>query len=117
MPDTQISILESIDMIREQNKRIQDDINFKAICITLPKIEQFKIKLAQFHKPYISTVDIEKIGIEIFYTRSTRTARMMAGRGELKRISDEEALKLGLVEPGNASIAWYERPRNNQDIA
>lgn len=100
------------DTIKEQNKHIQDDINFKAICVTLPKIEQFKIRLAQFPKPYISTVDIEKIGIEMYYTRATRTARMMAERGELKRISDEEALKMGLVEEGNAQIAWYERPKN-----
>jgi len=118
--EQQIGILEAIrnqDTIKEQNERVQNDKTLQEVCITLPKIDQFKIRLAQFPKPYISTVDIEKIGIDMYYTRATRTARMLSEKGYLKRISDQEALQMGLVEPGNAAIAWYHRPKNIQDIS
>jgi hypothetical protein len=65
-------------------------------------------------KGFFSTVDADKAGLEIGYTRAVRTVRDWASdishKYHVRRLPQEEAEWRGLIRTGNAPIAWYEIP-------
>jgi hypothetical protein len=63
---------------------------------------------------FFSTVDADKMGLEIGYTRAVRTVRNWASdishKFHVRRLPQDEAEWRGLIKEKHAPIAWYEIP-------
>ena len=73
----------------------------------------FKTKEQQLYEILVglkqfSSVDVRRIGLQLYYTRADRTVREWAEEGKIKRITTEQAKWRNLIKDGNANIAWYE---------